>query len=447
MKKILAVILLGASGILAATTDCALNGYRYQKEIYLPESDTEILFAAPIDREIWSALSDSRADLRLATDAAPMPFLIKKAMQDSDQTADHAVASKILHLQESADNGLEIQAQICANQPISGLRIQTPLKNFERHITVSHADKDKPEILMENALIYDYTRFMDIHNLTVEFPRGNYTNLLVKIHNATDQSASPLRRISLSRHGTNETERKEDLLMEDRAFRLDQLVFFNRTPSKMAQKLKLTPYDVEITGCKTNHKEITITINALRQPLTELEIDTQTCNFSFQVKLQSLITQGALREWRTISAGTLYRVDFPGFQTNQTTLVFPEQRQAELRLIIEKGDTDPPAITSVRARGPDYRIIGIARQEPCRLLYGNPAADPPTFSTSNITVLLERGYIPASATIGPQHANPGYIATAGGWRAWLNSRWFFFAALISVALVLAFGLVRASRQI
>jgi hypothetical protein len=75
---------------------------------------------------------------------------------------------------------------------------------------------------------------------------------------------------------------------------------------------------------------------------------------------------------------------------------FPEQRAAEIRLVIQNHDNPPLDVLEIRPSGPVYRLLWLADPAVAsyRLAYGNGKLNPPAYDLFAIRAALAQGIPP-----------------------------------------------------
>jgi hypothetical protein len=442
--------------LLATTTLNAaplpLSAYRYQRTLGIASTQEEIA-AAPLDAATWSVVQPQASDLRIAdtTDTA-IPHLLRRATAKRVRRIASSCHAKTDALRERPDNALELDLTIPEDKPPADtLTLSTPLRNFERRISIAGIQPDGTTTqLVADALIYDYTRFMDMRHLKVEIPRNDFHRLRVTIHAVTDTGIFPETEITRTIRDGKETERTETTDTVIRPFRIDKaelLVHRDQTSNREAITIDYT----HLTWTQeTDSKENTTTylIAVSNAPLTGLTIATPERNFSRRATIEAPFLRDGRTQWRQIASATLSQVSFRSFSQETLALSFPEQAHKELRLILHNGDAAPLALETITGQGPQWEALFIATpDESYRLLAGSDVAKAPTFNTNHLEKLLAREIKPLACDVGPLLPNPTYNAKSGrSMLSWLGSKTLFGAGIVVVIAILAAGLVRAGKS-
>ena len=120
------------------------------------------------------------------------------------------------------------------------------------------------------------------------------------------------------------------------------------------------------------NKQTILHLRTNREPLTSLNAEASTPNFVRQAVVQVPLAHDGHSEWRNIGSGTISAVHFRGFTQEKLAIPFPEQRQAEYRIVIDNDDNPPLTITKITAEGNAYQLKFITDgRAPYRLYYGS----------------------------------------------------------------------------
>ena len=151
-------------------------------------------------------------------------------------------------------------------------------------------------------------------------------------------------------------------------------------------------------------------------------------------------------DWVEIGRSTVVSINFGQFHSSELRVDFPEQRQERYRLEIENADNPPLEINAVDAVGLGYHLVFLRSPgRTYRLEYGSQRASEPVYDTAAVLASVNRGYHPATATVGPQTGNVGYRGD-GGVLKLLNSPAFLVLAIVIMVVVLAWALFRAGMR-
>jgi len=430
--------------------------FRFERTITVPERDQEELVAVPLDPDVFASTEDGLPDLRIHDAAGnEVPYLIRHPADTEtvahirDWTASHPT------LQPLDDGGLEIRITLDDDDPRPiGLCLDTPLKNFQQRIRVeSSADGNAWQPLGQPAVLFDYSRYMDVRNVCVDFPETPHRHFRIVVDDVTAEQQSELIELTRRLKGEGETEQTERFTIERRPFRIDRVRFRYKVTTTRVEGLKQRDYPV--AGFKVTQNEdrqTVVTIDTRREPLTALTIDTPDRNFSRHAVLQARSDNTAGRAgedagWQEIVSGTISRIDFKSLQQEQREIRFPQTRAGQYRLVIDNRDSPPIAIESIQATGNVEEVVFLARpDEDYKLLYGAEGSTAPDYDLAALKTMLQKGFKPSPGTLGPEtvlsNAPPPIR-----WNDFLNSRRFLLTVIVILVVLLGWGLYQATRRI
>lgn len=444
LARMLALAVAAAAPVASAEPAAARQPW--SRPVRFPSGGEEVFFV-DLDREVYRVTPQDFADLRLVDDGGQeLPYQVQKATEKVWRRGAVTVSGRVASLQELASNRLELVWQPAVNEgPATGLRFETAQRDFERRVSVFD---QRGAALVTDALLYDYSRFMDLRALEVRLPTNEATQYRVVIDEITDEAVSPLTEITRSLRGAEEQGRQERFSLERRPMRIDRVSAWRDQQIETEDRDTVRDYGaLELAVDDASERGLTVvTVAAGREPLTALHVETDSRNFSRPVEVAVETVSGVQRGWRTVGSGTLSGVQFRAFRQGNLKLGFPEQRAARYRLTIRNGDSPPLHITGVRGEGPIYRLVFLHDgSRPCRLHYGAGDLRPPVYDAAAVLGALRRDARPVQAQLGPPEA--GRAARGGiAWRRWLNSRAAFTGVTLLVVAVLGWGLFRAVKS-
>ena len=444
-------VAVALSGLLASAAQAGLDAAQqpYSKEVLFPKQPGEEIFGATLDSDVYRVAPVDYADMRLvAPDGEEIPYTIEKAIETTARTLRDAVSGRVESLNEQASNRLDVVWVLGDNEASpSGFRFETPLKNFERRLAVFGENADGSRaVLASEALLYDYTRFMDVRSVEVALPTNTFRRFRFVIDDITDEKASPFTELTRSYRGTGEERRTERLSLEKRPLRIDRISAWRDREVEQVSKGRLGSYAVagfEVRDDKAKAQTI-VTVRCRREPLTALYVETESRNFNRSFELEGLDAEAPRQAWTAIARGTVSRIQFRSAGTNHLQIAFPEQRREQYRIAIENGDNAPLRITGVRAEGSIYRLVFLhAAERPCRLYCGSDALRAPKYDTAAVLAAVRKGNAVVEIGLGPEVRNPDVKTGGWKWRRVLNSKAFFIGVVVLVVAALGWGLFRA----
>jgi hypothetical protein len=305
------------------------------------------------------------------------------------------------------------------------------LRNFEQRVRVeASADGEQWEPAGNEMVIFDYSRYMDVRNDSVSFPETGRRHFRIVIDDVTVEQESELLALTRRLQGAEETERTEKVAVDRRPFRIERVDFWR---------------EVEQDAAK--HQTI-VRLDALRQPLTSLKLETPDRNFSRHAAVEAEEVRGVNKTWRRIGEGTVSRIDFKDMQRENLSISFPQSRQAEYRIVIDDRDSPPLAVKGVAAEGNVYELVYLAAPAGhYQLIYGSADADAATYDTAAIQELLRSGFQPSRAALGEQQPGPGANQPAEFKPSkLLNNPLLLGGVILLLVVALGWGLFQAVKR-
>lgn len=439
-------VIAAVAVILSAVCATAAPSQPCVRQMIFPGSGEEV-YAVELDRDVYRVTPRDFADLRLiAGDGQEAPYKVEKVFEKVWRKATVPVSGRVASLRELPGNRLEVVWTPNADQgSATGLRFETAQRDFERKVSVYD---ERDAALVGDALLYDYSRFMDMRALEVRLPANSASQYRVVIDEITDEALSPFTEITRNLSGKNEQGRQERYSLERRPMRIDRVSAWREAMVEAEDRVRLQDYgSLEISvDDKSDAGKTLVTVNTAREPLTALHIETDSRNFSRRIDVQAESVAGVQRGWRQVGGDTVSVVQFRAFREAHLRVSFPEHREARFRLVIHNGDSPPMRITGVRGEGPVYRMLFLhdgARA--LRLEYGGAGMRPPAYDAAAVLGALAQKAQPVVARLGPAVSQePAREPFA--WRRWLNSPAAFVAITVLVVAVLAWSLFRAAKR-
>lgn len=460
---------LGSAAVGAWLVACALlppahaagtPALRYAKPIHAPQLAAEELLAISLDDDVYAATQDGLADLRILDAAGrETPYVLRTANATRQEKQRKTWSPADPRVELLGDQGLQITLTLAEDDPAPlGMRLITPVKDFERRVTVfASPDGESWQPLLEDGLVFDYSRFIDVRNDALEFPAETNAgsdgrrHLRIVIDDVTREQQSQLMELTRRLEGDEETSRSERVVVRREPFRIDRIELWGDERQQRVTGTRTTQFvvDVEPAPVDAASHQTIVLVGARRRPITSLGVQTPDRNFSRPARVEALRSRGGSSVWESLGAATISRIDFRDLQRESLDIALPEAREEQLRIVIENGDNAPLAISGVEATGPVYELVFLASPAAkYRLAYGNASLGPPRYDTATIAESLAADYRPAATTLGDQAVFSTAAPDDGepGLAKLLNSPLFLTTAIAALAIVLALGLYRAARR-
>ncbi len=261
----------------------------------------------------------------------------------------------------------------------NSITITTGSMDFVRRITVEGSpDNRRFAVLKENDYIFDLTSDHNIKNLAVSYPTTDYRFLKVTLW---DDGEEPLVEVA-----------GDIYLIED-----------------IKGESEVIPTTMKILDMKTPKPvtEVTLDLSYKNIPTSTIAFLVSDTNFKRDVTLLSA-NEDKPKEYREISATTIYSIKTSRFLRSNTTVDYPETQARYLKIVIENENNSPLTISGVTVSGVPRKITFSANPDAKYTLYlGNARIESPSYDIAQVFSYMDRSsFIPVS--LGPIIENPDY---------------------------------------
>jgi len=425
--------------------------FQFSRGIVTPSMSQEELLSVTLDTSVFGATQVLLPDVRLLDgQGGAVPYLLRKARTTRIGTVRNTWSAQQPDARPLKEGGLEITVELEKDDPQpNGLTLVSRLKNFEQrvHIFASRTGENW-EPAGEEAVIFDYSRYMDVRKDSVRFRETPNRHIRIVIDDVTTEQESELLALTRQLRGAEETGREERVTIKRRPFRIERINFWREVERERSSGDKKSEYPVSEYRVEqdSENQQTLIMIDTSREPLTSLELQTPARNFSRRAAVEVEEKRGVNTSWRKIGENTLTRIDFKGLKQEKLTISFPESRQDSYRLVIDNRDSPPLEVKGIKASGNVYELLFLATPRTrYQLVYGSTEADPPRYDTAAIQQVLSKGFQPAQAELGALGHGTGQ-SPVFQWSDLLNNRGLLFGAIAVLVIVLAWGLFHAVKR-
>ena len=349
---------------------------------------------------------------------------------------------------------IEIVFELTNRVPaFDGFYVATTLRDFERRIDVfGGTDGVHWTPLTRDALIYDYTRFIEVANHVVVLPaRQEWRWVKLVVRDVTDAQRSALAQVTRETRAGLPNAERETSTVTRRAFQIDTVAFWhNETRVVTPDRRKVMAYPVSALSVRADaHAQTTIIdLSVPRVPLTRLTLETTSANFNRRVRLMALEANpdpSRGETWSTLRDTFISSIRLAGYERSEVSVVVPEQRRSRYRLVVYNHADPPLAVSAVRAEGTVYEVrFCAAPQRRYRLYFGAADVQAPQYDARAVLAAGGPGVGAASWHLGARQRNP--LRAGSGWCAWLNTRWTLMM-VSAMTGVLALVLWRTARRV
>jgi len=426
--------------------------FEFTREIKTPPLKQEELLSIILDAHVFASTQGGLGDIRLFDEKGnTVPYLLRKLQTTRPRSVRNTWPAREPTVRPVGD-GLEIIVQLNEKDPHpNGLSLITPLRNFEQRVRVYTSADGDWEPAGKEAVLFDYSRYMDARNDSVSFPETARRRFRIVVDDVTVEQQSELTALTRRLQGEEETERTEQAIVDRRPFRIDRIDFWREVVHDRATGDEKSDYAVMFHDVEQDKKkqQTIIPIDTERQPLTSLKLETPDRNFSRHATVEVERVQGVKRSWEQIGEGTISRIDFKNLKREELSISFPESRRLRCRMIIDNRDSPILNVTGIKAEGNVYELVFLAHPKSgYTLLYGSADAESADYDTAAIQQLLNERFEPARASLGEQTPRQ----RAGGpaafkWSKILNSPLLLGGAITLLVIVLGWGLYRALKRV
>lgn len=417
--------------------------YQYQREITgTPVGDR--LLSLSFDADLYRHSGPDHRALRLVKEVGGTLTELPRLIVPVDPLARPAGSQRITHridsFEENGDGSIDVIVELTGTKtPAAELEIATPLRDFEKSVTVSvSSDGATWTPLVNEALVFDYERFLDFRRTAIDLPATPARRFKVRLAGATDQQRSLVRELSRTVSDAAGVSVSESGTVETRQFRIDELRFFTAADETVEKKngksdeLTILEQTVDADDNRT-----VILLDGGNLPLHELALDTEDRNFRREVLLQ---VPGVEAEdaWRTIERGFVHSYHVGEFREARLSLVFAERRSDRYRLVIQNGDNPPLRLTRVTGKSRLEEMLFLASPGDRLFLFLGASSDaiaPPRLDTAAILAAKQSGVTRAKLEPGPLRENPNYRKEAPADRRLLESKGLLWS-IISVVVAM-----------
>ncbi len=427
------------------------DAFQFRRDLVPPPAPFPAgLALVPLDARLLAETDDAWAALRLRrVGDQEVPFQVRALRGRREAVREYLIPHRQLQARVLPDNRLEIiLLQTNRHDTPIAVVFDTPLKNFEKQVSIWGGNGEAWTPAAEARPIFDYSRFIDARHVRVETTPIAHDHIRIVIDGISDATPSPLTQLEQARRqGTTvrEVERQE---FRRQDFRIDGLRLLGRVTETLGDALIKQPYPLDAVSVRHDAAQHTteIRFQTGRAPLTDLDILTDSPVFQRTVTLEGREIPSA--EWIRLHRGEIRRLPFLASSpaaTEPIRLSLPHAvRHREMRLTIADLDSPPLDIQGVTAQGETPAVVFFAEPGVAyTLFYGSDRAKAPRFDVA--TALRDAPTTDAALfTLGPEQPNLHFRTTAWGW--W-NHRGFLAVAVVLMVAVLGWVLARAARQI
>lgn len=447
IKSVLLYCLL-LPGVLAADDSV----FRFSRDVINPDNSQQSLLALPLDTTVYAATNADFSDLRVRDNAGvETPFLLQKIAGRKAVIKRIPSHGETPSLQKQGEDGIVINLALkpdAAN--IDGLSVVTEQRDFEYVLAVQGSEDGRNwHVLVDNALIYDYSRFMPVSNRDVVLPANNDRYFKITVASAIESREAEWLELSRTLHSDAELQRTEKTGIRRQPLHIERIELWHNQTETVAYAEQVFDYPISTFSVSqdTEQKTTWIDIHTEHQPLSGFKLMSATPNYNRQAEVFITQKRGVETQLQSVARGSLQSLHFKGLNREDNRLDFAERRRTDYRIAIYNQDNPPLALENIIGTGPGYQLLFLALPgQNYQLQYGSNTAELPRYDTAAVQTLLSNGYQPVIAGLGPEIA---IASRQAGFDAFelLNSPWFLGLAIGLMVLVLGWSLFRVSQRL
>lgn len=431
------------------------------RAIQIPPVANPSLVKLDFDKDIFRHSPSGYGDIRVRDSKGVVQSHVEmRPTQTLSESRKTIFSGKTLSAMPIDGGGFQVEVGIEENTPRpTGLRINTPLSDFENRVTIYGLKKEGGETKLAEGLLVDYRSLVDYRVDSINFDAGAFKKFRIVVAKPTVQQESAILELSRKAGAPN----AERLNILRRPFRIEGIDFFTTTEVVLhEQPLREEVAPESFATFVDDPTKITIVeFETSGAPFGGVEFFPKTTNFRRKARLEygTMIpgskTGSPQKEsqmnWTIASQGTLSSLDFQGHKSRNTRLECPESRQTKWRLVIENGDSPAVEVESVKIVTGKIQLVFLALPgESYQLEYGDHQANPASFDTAAIQAMLQKKVQPLIGQLGEVRLRelPAVEKPAESWLQWLmHQKGLFGIVVLALAVILGFTLYQTAKRV
>jgi hypothetical protein len=332
--------------------------------------------------------------------------------------------------------------------PVAELVIRSPLRNFEKDVTVSGCDDmNSWEELAAGQAIFDYSRFLDLRNETVRLAPGRWRYLRISVSNLSEEKRAPLRQIVRETQAGAALKESETTTINTEDFRVDRIVALARVADETVTGPETRSYGVSAFEVRSDpeKKETVVRFDVNRVPVTGVKLVIRGSQFSRAARLECSDDPRGREGWRSLGRGTLARIDLARTHVDSVSFSLPGARCRHLRVTIFNGDSPPLDVAGVEVTGEAQDLLFFGRAgAKLTMAYGGSSGPMPQYDIAGVLGAPPyrpgNRYVAGNRKSNPAFREPSRRGTGGG-------RFLMMAGVVAMVACLVWAIARAARGI
>ncbi len=426
------------------------------RSIQFPDSDKTNLVAIALDKEIFSKAAALFKDIRIKDSQGVVQSHFEwRQVKSKSETRRNEIASETVSAMPTEGGGFQIVFQVDtkrfppprAKMPTpNGLRIRTPLFDFENQISVKGIGNDGKEVPLAEGRLVDYKSVVDYRVDWINFNPLEFTKFKIVVEKPTLDQESAL--LELRRKaGTIPSEKLNILRRPFRVDRVDFLISEEVQLGGVPVLDEIDPLSFKVSeDIKT--KQTLLEFETGYHPLVGVKLLPKSTNFRRDVHLEHQYATGIEFRWSSKAHGVFSQLDFQGNQNQALRLDVAETRADPWRLVIDNNDSPPLEIEGLKLLVPQLQLVFMAQPgEKYHLEYGDPEAKSPVFDTDSIRKLLLQKVVPQIAQMGEVQLRTEDPIGQPDVLSIMKSRAWFGILILVLGLILGITLIQAAKRV
>jgi len=452
--KLWLVAFFAAVTLVAAGAESGAARFRYATPLALPSSSQEELAEWVLTPDAYRATRGDLADLRVvrAESGEAVPCLVECVTQEREERVRQSVELRLVKAEELGDKRFQVTLERKPSQekvgPLCGLSVQTPLRDFERRVTVEVSDDATAwRCVAKDVRIMDLSSHADFRRTEVVLPAVSERHLRLTIDQMDEALTGATAAVTTSTDADGAVRNIERQIREERRpFRIDRVAGWEEQVRWVRDARPLVAR--EVRGVSDVPAELKsrfpqarlLGFEAGRAPLERIQLRSAKKILSLDVLL---FARDGDAEWRQVASDRVTRIAFRDFLDERMEVSFSESRAAAYCLVLPDGEAAAD-VEVIGGRGPDYRVVfPYGQGQSCVLLAGDPEAEGATgYQSEQIRELFRRGIRTVSVQTVGWRENPRWHAA----RAPGEFKWLLPAAVVVAVAVLGLAVVLALRR-
>lgn len=408
------------------------------------------------------AVRDDLADIRVvrADSGELVPCLVDYARDEVRRTVRRSVGLRLARAEELEGGRLRVllerEDRDPKARPLNGIVIHTPLRDFERRVTVElSSDGEKWELAAEDVRILDLSSHADFRANEIGLPPLSGQRFLrLTVDRMDEVRVSGGRSVTTSADGGGKVRSIERSILESvLPFRVDRVDGWTEETEWVRDAHRLTDRELRVSAGEPAElrrrfpEARLLCVESGRVPLERLLTRSAktilSLTYQLFAKTDEAQTEGP--EWRWVGAGKLSRILFRDYRQEQMEMVFPVTHADGYCLVLADaaGASD---LEVVRGQGPFCHVIfPCAPGQRYQVLAGNPdVSGPAGYQAEQIRTLM-RKYRPVDARLEGWRENPSWLKSREGAFAG-EAAWALPAAVVLAIVVLGAAVAFALKR-